>query len=195
MAETIKSDGELIDCFVKGSDNCFTQLINRHRNQLVNFCTHYLGSAEEGEDVAQDICVLLYDALHSFREESQFSTWLYRIAVNRCKNRHGSWWRRLTRQGKRVSSVDRETSEITVVDEDFSPEDAAHMKEKEILLRSALAELDDGFKEVVILRDLEEKSYQEIAEIMGLEVGTVKSRIARGRKMVMGKLQGVRHEF
>ena len=195
MAGACRTEEDLVACFCAGSDSCFTQLINRHRHELVNFCTKFLGDYSDGEDVAQDICVSLYESLHHFRQEATFTTWLYRVAINRCKNRYSSWWQRLTRTSKRVSSVDRDTSEIILIDEDFSPEKATLIKERELLLRSAIAELDIRFKEVVILRDIEDKSYDEIGAILAIETGTVKSRLARGRKMVMGKLQGVRDVF
>jgi len=190
-----RSDHELVTLIKNGDEPAFHVLINRYRDRLVTFCSRYLGSDTDGEDVAQEVCVLLYEKLDSFKENSQFSTWLYRIAVNRCKNRHGSWWNRLTRNGKRVSSVDRETSEITVVDSNEATDSSTQNSELSEYIMSEIAELSSQFREVILLRDLQDHTYDEIAKIVGTSVGTVKSRLSRGRKLLQTQLEGVRDEY
>jgi len=190
-----RSDHELVTLIKNGDEPAFRVLINRYRDRLVTFCSRYLGSDTDGEDVAQEVCVLLYEKLDSFKENSQFSTWLYRIAVNRCKNRHGSWWNRLTRNGKRVSSVDRETSEITVVDSNEATDSSTQNSELSEYIMSEIAELSSQFREVILLRDLQDHTYDEIAKIVGTSVGTVKSRLSRGRKLLQTQLEGVRDEY
>lgn len=195
MTENVLDDRELIEQIRDGNEGSFRILINRHRDRLVNFCVRYLGDRSEGEDIAQEVCVLLYEKLDSFRGDAQFSTWLYRIAVNRCKNRQGSWWSRLTRQGKRVSSVDRETSEIAIVDSGSSPEGSAVQSEMGEMIMNRIAELPTQFREVILLRDLEDRPYEEIAEITNSSTGTVKSRLNRARKILQTQLAEVKNEF
>jgi len=189
------NDNELILRIRDGDERAFRMLVNRWRDRLVTFCSRWLGNRVDGEEVAQEVCVILYEKLHLFRGESLFSTWIYQIAVNRCRNRHGSWWNRLTRNGKRVSSVDRETSEITVVDHESSPEQSAQKSQAQAILLAAVANLPVQFREVIILRDLEDRSYDEISRITGSSEGTVKSRINRGRAMLQETLAEVRDEF
>lgn len=194
MAEEL-SDIELVALIREGDERAFRLLVNRWRGRLVNFCARRIGDPVDGEEVAQEVCVILYEKIHTFRGDSQFSTWIYRIAVNRCRNRSGSWWNRLMRNGKRVSGVDRETSEITVVDSDSSPEQNMQKIQAGAILMKQLAKLPEIFREVVILRDLEDLSYDEIAAITGTSEGTVKSRISRGRAMLQETVAEVRHEF
>ncbi len=194
MGEELR-DLDLVERIREGDERAFRLLVNRWRSRLVNFCARRLGNPIDGEEVAQEVCVVLYEKINTFRGDSQFSTWLYRIAVNRCRNRYGSWWSRLKRNGKRVSSVDRETSEIAVVDRDSSPEQNMQKVQAGKLLMSHLAHLPEIFREVVIFRDLEELSYEEIGAILGISEGTVKSRISRGRAMLQESVAEVRNEF
>ncbi len=193
--EDQRSDHELVTLIKNGDKPAFRALIDRYRDRLVTFCSRYLGSDSDGEDVAQEVCVLLYEKLDSFKENAQFSTWLYRIAVNRCKNRHGSWWNRLTRNGKRVSSVDRDTSEITVIDDENSSDAMTQNSELSEYIMTQIGELAPQFREVILLRDLQDHTYDEIAKIVGASVGTVKSRLSRGRKLLQTQLEGVRNEY
>ncbi len=193
--EDLRSDHELVTLIKNGDEPAFRTLIDRYRDRLVTFCSRYLGSDSDGEDIAQEVCVLLYEKLGSFKENAQFSTWLYRIAVNRCKNRHGSWWNRLTRNGKRVSSVDRDTSEITVIDDENSSDALTQNSELSEYIMTQIGELAPQFREVILLRDLQDHTYDEIAKIVDASVGTVKSRLSRGRKLLQTQLEGVRNEY
>ncbi len=194
MSKTV-DDHELIEQIKTGDEAAFRLLINRHRDKLVNFCVRFLGSQSEGEDVAQEVCLVLYEKIGSFKGESQFSTWLYRIAVNRCKNRYGSWWSRLTRTGQRVSSVDRDTSEVTVIDTNFASDSQTERSELSEYLMGLITALPTQFREVILLRDLEDHSYEEIAEITNSSLGSVKSRLNRGRKMLQTQIAEVRDEY
>ncbi len=191
----MESDLELVRKAKSGDEAAFRNLINRHRDRLVNFCVRYLDSRSEGEDIAQEICVVLYEKLGTFNEKSQFSTWLYRIAVNRCKNRYGSWWSRLTRQGNRVSSVDRETSEITIIDSTETTDAHSETSELNEYLMSKIATLQPQFREVILLRDLEGYSYEEVSEMTNSSLGSVKSRLNRARKLLQTELAEVRDEY
>jgi RNA polymerase sigma-70 factor, ECF subfamily len=191
----MESDLILVKKAKAGDETAFRNLINRHRDRLVNFCIRYLDSRSEGEDIAQEICVVLYEKLGTFNEKSQFSTWLYRIAVNRCKNRYGSWWNRLTRQGKRVSSVDRETSEITIIDSTETTDRSSEKSELSEFLMSTIATLQPQFREVILLRDLEGYSYEEVAQMTNSSLGSVKSRLNRARTLLQTMLAEVRDEY
>jgi len=187
-------DALLIKAFQKGDKKAFDQLVIRHKDRIFNLCYRFLGDYEEANDSAQEAFVKAYGSLNTFRLESAFSTWLYRIAVNACKN-------------KLVSSAYKAKRKTVSLDNPGNPSDGplpmeipygapsplARMEEKEkrVLVQRALDALPTEFKMVVTLRDVEGFSYEDIAEITGLNLGTVKSRIARARTDLRNKLRGV----
>jgi RNA polymerase sigma-70 factor (ECF subfamily) len=124
----------------------------------------------------------------NFRGDADLKTWLYRIAVNQSRNRF-RWWKR--RKADSTFSLDEDENPLSerIQSNSENPEMATLRKEREFLLRKALQELPDNFKEVVILRDIEGLSYEEIANLLQTNVGTVKSRIARGREELRRKLK------
>lgn len=187
-------DALLIKAFQKGDKKAFDELVIRHKDRIFNLCYRFLGDYEEANDAAQEAFVKAYGSLNSFRLESTFSTWLYRIAVNGCKNKLGS---SAYKAKRKTVSLDNpgapsdETFSVEIPNGDPSPLARMEEKEKMAFLQRALDTLPPEFKMVVTLRDVEGLSYEDIAEITGLNLGTVKSRIARARTDLRNKLRGV----
>ena len=187
-------DALLIKAFQKGDKKAFDELVIRHKDRIFSLCYRFLGDYEEANDSAQEAFLKAYGSLNSFRLESAFSTWLYRIAVNICKNKLGSSaykarHKTVSLDNPGIPSEDRLPMEIP----DGAPSPLARMEEREkmALLQGALDTLPAEFKMAVTLRDVEGLSYEDIAEITGLNLGTVKSRIARARTDLRNKLRGV----
>jgi RNA polymerase sigma-70 factor (ECF subfamily) len=144
-----------------------------------------LGRRDEAEDVAQEVFVQVFKAIDQFRGDSKLSTWVYRIAVNLCKNRSKYLSRRHAGEQDDIDDVmDRQalTNAKGVSVGDVSrPDELVEGMQMEVLVKRAIAQVDPEFREVLILRDVEDMVYEDIAAVTGLPEGTVKSRIHRGR--------------
>jgi len=193
----VTSSGEdalLIKAFQRGDKRAFDQLVIRHKDRIFNLCYRFLGDYEEANDSAQEAFAKAYGSLKTFRLESAFSTWLYRIAVNTCKNKLGSSSYRAKRKTVSLDNPgNNEVGALPMEIQNGTPSPLARMEEKERmrLVQTALDALPPEFKMVVALRDIEGLSYEEIAQVTGLNLGTVKSRIARARTDLRNKLRGV----
>ena len=187
-------DALLVKAFQKGDKKAFDELVIKHKDRIFNLCYRFLGEYEEANDSAQEAFVKAYGSLNTFRLESAFSTWLYRIAVNTCKNKLGSAAYRAKRKTVSLDNPGKnEDGPLPVEIQNGTPSPLIRMEEKEkmALVQKALDTLPTEFKMVVTLRDVEGLSYEDIAEITGLHLGTVKSRIARARTELRNKLRGV----
>lgn len=187
-------DALLIKAFQKGDKRAFDELVIRHKDRIFNLCYRFLGDYEEANDSAQEAFVKAYGSLGSFRLESAFSTWLYRIAVNTCKNKLGSSSYKAKSKTVSLENPGNPSVEFSPMEiPNGSPSPLAQIEEKEkmALLQRALNALPAEFRMVVTLRDVEGLSYEDIAEITGLNPGTVKSRIARARTDLRNRLRGV----
>jgi RNA polymerase sigma-70 factor (ECF subfamily) len=181
----------LIRNFLAGTVAAFDQLVLKYQNQVVNLCNRMLGNTADAADCAQETFIKVYAGLKHFQFKSSFSTWLYRIAVNTCKNKLASAEYR--RREKTLSlSVPKPESDTPIEISDFSgsPAEVFEKKETTELIMEAIGALPQEQRILIILCDLEEKSYQEIVEITGLRLGTVKSKLARARHLLRGKLEG-----
>ena len=193
-AQKSNRDFELIRSFQSGEKTAFDQLVIRHKDRIFNLCYRLLGDYNEANDYAQETFIKAFKSLKGFRFESSFSTWLYRIAVNNCKNRLNSLEKRF-----QVKMISIETPKYTgennpvleIRDDSPSPANGLERKEKAVLIQTAINSLPAEQKMVVILRDIEGRSYEEIAETTGLALGTVKSRLARGRMVLKNKLRKI----
>lgn len=187
-------DALRIKAFQRGDKKAFDGLVIRHKDRIFNLCYRFLGDCEEANDSAQETFVKAFGSLNTFRLESAFSTWLYRIAVNTCKNKLGSSAFKAKRKTISLDTPGIPTEGFSPVEmENGAPSPLARMEEKEkaTLVQRALDTLPAEFKTVVTLRDVEGLSYEDIAEITGLNLGTVKSRIARARTDLRNRLRGV----
>jgi RNA polymerase sigma-70 factor, ECF subfamily len=188
-------DSRLVALMCQGDRVAFDRMVLKYQNPILTLCRRLLDDSAEAQDAAQDVFVQVYRKIGAFKGESLFSTWLYRIAVNMCRNRTGSWWNRLRRGAVRLDyplRPDEDEGESRQIG------DTKQMPDKELesarigaRVNAALQSLPHRHKEVVVLRDVKELSYEEIAGITGLSMGTIKSRLARARGALQQMLKGV----
>jgi len=174
------SDEELILEFQKEKVEAFNELVIRYKDKLVNFLYRYTGDRDEAEDLAQDAFVKLYRSKHLYKEIAKFSTWFYTIAINTAKTdaRKKSRYNALS-----ISDYDPENEKDYEIPANvLGPDEVANASIENYYIQKAINSLEDSFKEVIVLRDIEDMDYEEIAGITGLPLGTVKSRINRGRE-------------
>jgi RNA polymerase sigma-70 factor (ECF subfamily) len=171
----LSDDASLIAATLAGDTSAFGHLVQRYQDRLYNSLLRVLGSADDTADIVQDAFVQAYTKLESFRGGSQFYTWLYRIAFNLAMSH-------LRRQRKK-SSLDEMKTLLGEEPTDGQPAADANIIEQERaeLVHSALAELGEDHRQILVLREIEGFSYEEIAEILDLPVGTVRSRLFRAR--------------
>ena len=194
LIEESAEDAALIQSFLYGKKGAFDDLVLRHQDRVFNLCYRFFGDHSEANDMAQEIFIKVYRSMGSFRFESGFSTWLYRIAVNTCRNRLKSMDYRFKKMvgsinGKQNPGMDDTVREFP--DESHSPASRLEAKERSSLIQQSIDGLSSDKKTVVILRDIEGLSYEEIAGITGFSLGTVKSKLSRARLALRKKLAGV----
>lgn len=182
------SDQQLVERVQRGDKNAFNLLVQKYQSKVVNLISRYVRNQADVADVAQEAFIKAYRALPSFRGESAFYTWLYRIAVNTAKNF-------LVSQGRRTPSndVDAEDAEYyegsDALKEFASPERLMLSDEIKKVIFDTLESLPEELKMAISLRELDGMSYEDIANIMDCPVGTVRSRIFRAREAIDKKLQ------
>lgn len=191
-------DDALIRAFQSGETGAFDHLVLRYQDKIFSLCYWYLGDYHEADDAAQDIFLKAYSSLGKFRRESSFSTWLHRIAVNTCKNKCKSLAFRFRKKTESIDSYGDapgiehiKHSGSGMADTVGSPADLLEQKEKMKHIRRAIEALAPGKRTLVVLRDIEGLSYEELAAVTGLKLGTVKSKLARARADLVEKLRGI----
>jgi len=184
-------DAELVKAFQAGKKAAFDELVLSHKDKVFNLCYWFVGDYQDANDLAQDVFFKAFKALKNFRFESAFSTWIYRITVNTCKNRLNSLQYRLKKKFVRFNNTAAKSNPgVEIVDESSSPEIELRRKEKSRLIQTAINSLSAEKKAVVVLRDIEGLSYEEISSATGFNLGTVKSKLARARQDLREKLKG-----
>lgn len=182
------SDLELIENFGNGDEKAFEQLIIRYERKIYSICIYFLKNREDAEDAAQEIILKLYKKVGSFRKESAFSTWMNYVASNTCRD----YLRKRKRNQVLYLDEDIRTDESSISrelpSEEDTPEERMEKKELGVLMQEALFKLKDDHKEILLMREYQELSYEEISEILEISVGTVKSRIYRARQDLKGLL-------
>ena len=166
-------------------ERAFHEVVRLYQHKVFNLVFRMIGNREEAEDVAQEVFITVFKSVDSFRGESKFSTWLYRIAANHCKNR----MKYLGRRSYKATGELDEAAERELQDAQPSamrphvdgPEAVLEGLQLERLVQSGIAALDEEHRALIVLRDVEDLSYDEIASITGLAEGTVKSRLHRAR--------------
>ena len=162
----------------------FEDLLAHFERPVYSLCFRLLGDAEEARDAAQETFLKVYRGLSGFRGQAGLKTWIYRIAINQAMNQQ-RWWRRRHRDDTVSLDLTRGDSEPLgnlLPASSASPEQLAIATEREASILRALAEIKPEYRITLVLREIEELSYEEIAKTMGISIGTVKSRIARGRE-------------
>lgn len=172
-------DVELIRGFKDGDVSSFEQLVLKYQDKVYNLCRHMLGSAHDADDAAQDTFTKAYQNLNNFRPEASFYTWLYRIAVNTCLD----YKKRPFFQSVFGSHVEGDNeSGIEPVSGEPSPEKLYESKQLRYALGTSLGKLSLKLRAVIILKEVEGLSYEQIAGVLDVSIGTVKSRISRARE-------------
>jgi RNA polymerase sigma-70 factor (ECF subfamily) len=185
-AQTI--DKQLIDRALGGEQAAFGQLVTKYQDRLYNTLVHVVGSADTAYDVVQDAFVQAYVKLETFERASAFYTWLYRIAFNLAMTRR--------RREKPSVSVEqaREDSGHEPLDHSDPPEARMEQAERAGQVQAALAALSEEHRTILVLREVDGCAYEQIAEILNLPIGTIRSRLYRARLQLRDQLQGVLQE-
>lgn len=174
------SESELIRSAAAGDRRAFNDLVERYQDQVYRFLVRTLGSTSDAQDVTQNTFLLAWRKLSQFRGDAKLSTWLTQIAVNQA----ASYRRKKKPRAFGEISTGRETERqtVTIADEHEPPPSArAEGQERDALVQSALDRLSDEYREVLILKEFQDHDYQEIADIVGCPIGTVRSRLHRAR--------------
>ena len=187
-------EAALIERCLAGDDGAFDQLVQRYQDMVFNLSYRLLGSYEESVDISQEVFLQVYRKLGSFRRDASLRTWIYRIVINRAKNRQ-RWWKRRFGEMTAMSLDDAEANPNVAWDasapsngDQLTPDKALERKETGQLLLEAIERLPFSHRTILLLKEIEGLSYEEIATTLDLPLGTVKSRLARARKSLRDKL-------
>ena len=181
----MKDDAQLIREALDGDSSSFGELVTRHQDRLYNTMVHVVGSAEDARDVVQDAFVQAFVKLETFKSNAAFYTWLYRIAFNLGISH--------LRRKKPTVSIDKiqEDTGGEPAGTDDAPGDRIEQQERADQVREALARLSEEHRSVLVLREMEDRTYEEISVILEVPVGTVRSRLHRGRTQMRDQLREV----
>jgi RNA polymerase sigma-70 factor (ECF subfamily) len=194
VATHSSAETEFLEKLKSGDAAAFDTLVTRYSADIYALLIRLTEDAEEAQDLTQETFLRALKAVRNFRGDSDLKTWLYRIAVNESRNRF-RWWKRRSRS--QTVSLDAENAvtktslaEI-IAGNSENPETETLRRERQTALHSALRKLSVNFREAIILRDIEGLSYEEVAAALDTNVGTVKSRISRGREELRRMLEGL----
>lgn len=191
--ERPRAEAEFIERLKRGEAPAFEQLVAERSGEIYGLLFRMTENSEEARDLTQETFLRAFQSIGGFRGEADLRTWIYRIAINQARNRW-RWWRRRSREttvsldatqgqsGQKVGDTLAESAE--------NPEQQTLAHERESALRAALQRVRRSYREAVVLRDIEGFSYEEIATTLAINIGTVKSRLARGRQELREKLEG-----
>lgn len=186
-------DTVLIRAVQAGDMAAFDELVLKYKDRLFNLVYWFLGDYQDANDCAQETFIKVFKSIKKFRFESAFSTWLYRIAINTCKNKIKSSayrWKKKTVSLETSNSSKNGNPFSEIVNGSPTPVVALEKKERMMRIQKAINSLPEEQNKVVVLRDIQGLSYQDISDITGLNLGTVKSRLARGRLELKNRLKG-----
>ncbi len=172
------SDEELIERFQQGDVRAFDEIVSRYKDQLLNFIYRFLNDSEQSEDILQETFLRVYRNRHAYRRIAKFSTWIYTIAGNLART---ELRKRKRRKLFSLSNMGVEDKDYEVADNAFNPEAHVDTVLHENVIQQEIDKLSPKFREVIVLRDIQELSYDEISQILRIPLGTVKSRVNRAR--------------
>ena len=183
--DCLVDDNRLINEALAGKTDSFGRLVQRYQDRLFHAMSHVAGSVEDAHDIVQDAFTQAFVKLESFRGASAFYTWLYRIAFNVAASRR--------RRARPTASTDRNQADRgeQVIDPREAPHERLEQQERAERVHAALATLPDEYRQVMVLREMDDCSYEVIAEILDLPVGTVRSRLHRARTQMRELLKEV----
>ncbi|MCK5802849.1 MAG: sigma-70 family RNA polymerase sigma factor [Lentisphaeria bacterium] len=186
-------DRTLVERFKQGDETAFDRLVVKYSGKAYQIAYGVLGNREDAEEVAQDVFLRIHRALPKFRGDSEFTTWMYRIAMNLARNKYR--WNKS--RGSHVNiSIDAPIEGrddgprpgIDLPEKDLSPDERTALDELDKRAREELMNLPELSRQALVLRNIKELSYEAIAELLGCKLGTVKSRIARAREELRKRL-------
>lgn len=173
-----------------GSEEAFAYLLMIYQNPIFNLVSHILTDEADAPDVLQDVFVKVFKGVRQFHGASSLKTWIYRIAVHEASNHRRGWLRRHWREPFSVDDAEVGIEVVGTVDQQRAenPYLVLEQAERKEVVKRALASLAQPYRTVVVLREIEGLSYEEIAQVVGVAEGTVKSRLMRGRELLRRKL-------
>lgn len=183
------SDYELVKKSMQGDNQAFDELVYLYQNKVYALAFRYMGNEDDAYDMAQETFIKAYRSLRSFKGDSSFSTWIYRIATNVCLDEIRRRKRRVTPLSldEPLATLDGDEVEREIADESLNPEQIYEQKEFAETVQLLLDEMKPEHKIAIVLRDMMELSYEEIASVLNCSIGTVKSRINRARTIFQKK--------
>lgn len=188
-----RDEAELVTELQAGSDAAFDWLVTYYHAGVYNLVYGILSDAADAADVTQEVFLRAFRGIHGFRRGSSLKTWLYRISVRQALN-HRRWcWRHHRQQVSIDADPEGKNPALDLKDLEATPLEQAEASEMQATVRRALTEVPEVFRSAVILRDLEGLAYEEVAEVLEVSVGTVKSRILRGRRILKEILDPLLH--
>ena len=183
------TDEELIASFQNGNEQAYIELVRRYRDRLMTFVFRFVGDMELSEDIVQDTMIKVYTHKHYYKEIAKFSTWIYTIAGNLAKT---ELRKRKRRKVTLLSQMNTDDRKYEIPSTELQSEDIVQGEYAERYIQKAILQLPLHFRTVVILRDIQELSYEEISKIVNVPLGTVKSRINRARLQLQQTLKEFR---
>jgi RNA polymerase sigma-70 factor (ECF subfamily) len=183
-----------IERLQRGDTNAFERLVGERSGEIYGLLYRLTENREEAKDLTQETFLRAFQSIGSFRGDSDLRTWIYRIAINQARNRW-RWWRRRRRDSTFSLDSNDDSGRQSLIatlksERSRDPEQDTLAHEREVVLRKALGSLRRVYREAVVLRDIEGFAYEEIAVALDISIGTVKSRLARGRQELRRKLEG-----
>ena len=185
----ISEDLELVAGLRAGSEQAYETLLARFQQPVYNLALRLLSDPGDASDVVQEVFLKVFRCVIHFRRQSSLKTWIYRITVNEAHNQRRWFFRHRSREVGLDVQIEQVQCRM-VPDSGRTPFEYTFDGEKHLLIEAALAKVNPVFREVVVLRDIEDLSYEEIAEVLQISIGTVKSRIMRGREALREELAG-----
>jgi RNA polymerase sigma-70 factor (ECF subfamily) len=181
---------ELIERCLQGDQIAWETIVRQHWRKVFNVAYKFVGKHDEAEDLTQDIFLKIFRSLHTFDRRANFQTWLISVSRNLCIDHYRS-----VRKERQTINRDVDPGDLTPASRDVSAYAALEQQDRVVLLRAAMQQLPETLRTAVMLRDISELTYQEIADQLHLPEGTVKSRINRGRTELARQIQLLRVEF
>jgi RNA polymerase sigma-70 factor, ECF subfamily len=189
----VSAETEFIERLKRGEAAAFEELVTERSGEIYGLLFRLTENSEEARDLTQETFLRAFQSIDRFRGDADLRTWIYRIAINQARNRW-RWWRRRRRDATvsldATQGQSNQTLIATLAESGQNPEQQTLAHEREVALRAALQKVGRAYRETLILRDIEGFTYEEIAMTLGINVGTVKSRLARGRQELKQKLEG-----
>jgi RNA polymerase sigma-70 factor (ECF subfamily) len=181
---------ELIERCLKGDQHAWEQIVRMHWRKVFNVAYKFVGKHDEAEDLTQDIFLKIFKSLDTFDRRANFQTWLISVSRNLCIDHYRS-----VRKERETIDRDVDPGDLSPVSHEVSPYAALEQRDRVSLLREAMNELPESLRTAVLLRDIRELTYQEIADTLHLPEGTVKSRINRGRTELARQIKRLKTQY